>query len=140
MDKNKVALTTAERIESFKIGTLAAIAFTLSYSLTILSLSRMFGIFSPLGWLSVAIAFLSGFLFGVTYRYIVQNQENPHLKDGAVLAFGLVRGLVPLETTTSEGFNEHLPLIGLFLAQSLLCFAITRSVLDLAFGNGWLKP
>jgi hypothetical protein len=36
-------------------------------------------------------------LFGVTYRYIIQEDSNPQLKAGAVLAFGLVRGLTVLD-------------------------------------------
>lgn len=138
MPNNKVTLTVAERIESLKIGLLAAIAFTLAYILILLIQLRLLTESVPLGWVQIAVACFSGFLFGVTYRYIVQNQENPHLKDGAVLAFGLVRGLVPLET--SEGLNEQALILSLFLGESLFCFAVARRCLDLAFQNGWLKP
>lgn len=131
-------MTVAERIESLKIGLLAAFAFTLAYLITLLIQLRLLTELIPLGWVQLAIACLSGFLFGVTYRYIVQNQENPHLKDGAVLAFGLVRGLVPLET--SNGLNAHVLSLSLFVGESLFCFAVARWCLDLAFSYGWLKP
>lgn len=137
MNNNKTTLTVAERIESLKIGCLAAIAFTLAYLIMLLVQFRLFTEFN-FGGVQIAIAALSGFLFGVTYRYIVQNQENPHLKDGAVLAFGLVRGLVPVET--SNGLNEHLLSLSLFLGESLFCFAVARLCLDVTFQNGWLKP
>lgn len=131
-------ITVAERIESLKIGLLAAFAFTSAYIITLLIQLRLLTELIPLGWVQLAIACLSGFLFGVTYRYIVQNQENPHLKDGAVLAFGLVRGLVPLET--SNGLNAHVLSLSLFVGESLFCFAVARWCLDLAFSYGWLKP
>ncbi|GFE68309.1 hypothetical protein [Chroococcus sp. FPU101] len=138
MNHNHTTLTVAERIESLKIGILAAFAFTLAYLITLLIQLRLLTELIPLGWVQLAIACLSGFLFGVTYRYIVQNQENPHLKDGAVLAFGLVRGLVPLET--SNGLNDHALSLSLFVGESLFCFAVARWCLDLAFSSGWLKP
>jgi hypothetical protein len=137
MNNNKTALTVAERIESLKIGCLASLAFTLTYLMMLLVQLRLLTEFN-FGWVQIAIAALSGFLFGVTYRYIVQNQENPHLKDGAVLAFGLVRGLVPLER--SDGLNEHILSLSLFLGESLFCFAVARWCLDATFQNGWLKP
>ncbi|PSF39418.1 hypothetical protein C7H19_01115 [Aphanothece hegewaldii CCALA 016] len=138
MDNNNTTLTITERIESLKIGCLAAIAFTLTYLITLLIQLNFLTEFNAMGWTQVSIAALSGFLFGVTYRYIVQNQENPHLKDGAVFAFGLVRGLVPLETT--DGANEQIIALCFFLGESLLCFAVARWCLDIAFFYGWLKP
>lgn len=138
MNNNHTALTIAERIESLKIGFLAAVAFTVAYLLTLVIQLKFVSDLTSFGWVQIAIAALSGFLFGVTYRYIVQNQENPHLKEGTVLAFGLVRGLVPLET--SNGLNEHFLSLSLFVGESLFCFAIARWCLDLAFSYGWLKP
>lgn len=53
--------------------------------------------------MSGAIAFFSGLLFGVTYRYLIRSDKNPQLKAGGVLAFGLVRGLTQIEL----GWNSH---------------------------------
>jgi cellobiose-specific phosphotransferase system component IIC len=101
-------MTATERIESLKAGTLAALSFTLAYSITVvgnnLVLVEQFEVLASLQitiavnlLVRVAAAWLSGFLFGVTYRYVIREDKNPHLKSGAVLAFGLVRGLAPVE-------------------------------------------
>jgi hypothetical protein len=55
--------------------------------------------------LSGIILGFSGFLFGVTYRYIIRVDTNPHLKTGGILVFGLVRGLTQIEV----GWNLTLP-------------------------------
>jgi hypothetical protein len=101
-------LTTAERIESLKAGILAGLSLVLAYGITTvgnsLVLVAQVEALAPLQITTVvnlivrvAIAFFSGFLFGVTYRYVIRDDKNPHLKSGAVLAFGLVRGLAPVE-------------------------------------------
>ncbi|XHX80112.1 MAG: hypothetical protein RBJ76_09355 [Stenomitos frigidus ULC029] len=144
----------AERLESVKAGLVGA-----------LTASAIFGaLLLAQGWVSLrftqfaagspdadhlrlviggAIAALSGFLFGITYRYIIRQDQNPHLKSGAVLAFGLVRGLALVEGTLHEPIalvpSTLLPL-ALLGAESLLLFAGTRLVLDSALASGWVKP
>lgn len=82
-------------------------------------------------FLRAVVAWLSGFLFGVTYRYTVRSEPaNPFLKDGVVLAFTLVRGLAPVETVDSS-FDG--PLLIVLVIESLLCFAIARLTLDRVF-------
>lgn len=85
-----------------------------------------------------SIAAFSGFLFGITYRYVIRQDHNPHLKSGAVLAFGLVRGLVQVEC----GLQAHLPLLSLAISagESILLFAIARTGVDLTIQQGWVKP
>ncbi|MEL7034107.1 MAG: hypothetical protein AAFO04_00585 [Cyanobacteria bacterium J06592_8] len=83
------------------------------------------------------IAFLSGFLFGITYRYVVRSDDNPHLGSGAVLAFGLVRGLGELDAKLNLQENEVLFVI--LVAESILLFAVTQVILDLALKQGWVK-
>lgn len=138
-----------ERIESIKAGSLAALAIAVAFSLTTLSNSVLAQQFKPLSGLqatnlnmpllvSGAIATLAGFLFGVTYRYVIREDRNPHLKSGAVLAFGLVRGLAQIDV----GLNLQgtlLPFIVLAV-ESILLFAIARLVLDLAIQQVWIKP
>ncbi|MDJ0636429.1 MAG: hypothetical protein QNJ34_24845, partial [Xenococcaceae cyanobacterium MO_188.B29] len=80
------------------------------------------------------IAWISGFLFGVTYRYIIRGDRNSHLNDGAVLAFGLVRGLALLEETTVLSSGSIL------LIESVICFALARLSLDLALKYKLIKP
>jgi len=140
---------SAERIESLKAGILAAFSFTIAYGLLVIAnnflLFKQFEVFAFLPSISVleltskvAIAFLSGFLFGITYRYIIREDKNPHLKDGAVLAFGLVRGLAAIEV--KQNLSEVVWLLSLLTIESIICFAIARSALDFALQHHWLKP
>jgi cellobiose-specific phosphotransferase system component IIC len=142
-------LTDAERIESLKAGTLAALSFVLAYSLTVvgngLVLAAQFEGLATLQITSatnllvnVAIAWLSGFLFGVTYRYVIRSDQNPHLKSGAVLAFGLVRGLAPVEV--EQNLTEAFWSLSILGIESILCFAIARFTLDWTFHRHWIKP
>ena len=134
-----------ERIESVKAGIAAAAVFGLTEFALILTHSsvnfRLFANFQ-LGQFNslveyvqhLVIACISGFLFGVTYRYIIRGDRNPHLQDGAVLAFGLVRGLASIEGT------QFTILWGLTIVESVLCFAIARLTLDMALKLKLLKP
>lgn len=136
-----------ERIESVKAGLIGAIAFTLAalvllvvqglVSDLILKLNTNFGVISWISAIELAIGAVSGFLFGVTYRYIIRSDRNSHLQDGAVLAFGLVRGLALVERNLV--LSELLSLAGLVL-QSIICFAIARLILDLAIARKLIKP
>ena len=139
-----------ERIESLKAGLLGAIAC----GITAILLSLLVGTIwpelypsnlqsslslGPLPWqtLGWAIATLTGFLFAVTYRYIIRQDPSSHLRSGAVLAFGLVRGLAQVETAWL--LESEVVLILWMLGESLLLVAIARVVLDLAFNQGLLK-
>ncbi|MFM5982633.1 MAG: hypothetical protein ACKO9I_19340 [Sphaerospermopsis kisseleviana] len=88
--------------------------------------------------LSAVIAGFSGFLFGVTYRYIIRVDKNSHLKSGAVFAFGLVRGLTQIEFGWSFN-NTILPFL-ILAAESIFWFALAVTLLDLAISLTWLKP
>jgi hypothetical protein len=66
----------------------------------------------------------------MTYRYIIRTDRNHHLKSGAVLAFGLVRGLAQVEVT--DFALDRLLLNGVLVVESLLVFAIARYALDYA--------
>lgn len=145
---NKSSELTAERIESLKAGMLAALSFTLAYSLTVvgntLVLAEQFETLAALPITTaldlvvrVAVAWLSGFLFGVTYRYVIREDKNPHLKEGAVLAFGLVRALAPVEG--QPNLTDAFWLLGVLGMESILCFAIARLTLDWALHH-WVKP
>jgi hypothetical protein len=136
-------LDFAERLESLKAGSFSAIAAAIIFSsLTLLHgflpdflpLSQPPATLTSLG-IKGAIAVLSSFLFGITYRYIVRQDQNPHLKSGAVLAFGLVRGLAQVELLWQT------PAIGLavLVGESLLLFAGDRLLLDWALSRAWLK-
>lgn len=146
-DAARIDLT--ERIESLKAGILGAVAAAFAFGMLILLndrglASQLPGItglptaqnFSSLV-ISGAIAKLSGFLFGVTYRYIIRQDKNLHLKSGAVLAFGLVRGLAQVDVAHLQ--TTWLPLV-LMVGESMFLFAIVRLILDWALAQQWVKP
>ncbi|HEY9624412.1 MAG TPA: hypothetical protein V6C78_28915 [Crinalium sp.] len=130
-----MSATQLERIESLKIGVISGTATSVSFSLIALTHSLIVSS-SPslLDWaswpivVSGAIAFISGFLFGVTYRYVVQAAPNPHLKSGAVMAFGLVRGLAQLDVGLQLQGNPVL--MAVQVGESVVMFAIAALILD----------
>ena len=132
--------TVTERIESLKAGIIGAVAFTIAELIVLVVRSLIVPVLTsnPSGMIiDIAIGAISGFLFGVTYRYIIRGDRNSHLNDGAVLAFGFVRGLALVEPNLT--LSELLS--GLFLIiSSIVCFAIARIVLDLAIARELIKP
>ncbi len=94
----------------------------------------------------LAIALISGFLFGVTYRYIIRQDDSTHLRSGAVLAFALVRGLARLDQRGLGSplrewglLQAELFLVLVLLGQSWVMFAIARWALDIGLRRGWLQ-
>ncbi len=142
-------LLQAERIESFKAGVIGAIATTLTFLLTlvlhaVLALRLQFPmpplpmtVFSAPGLVSAVGVAITGFLFGITYRYIIRQDDNPQLKSGAVLAFGLVRGLAQMDLGLALKATPWAVL--LLTAESMLLMAIARFALDGAIERGWVK-
>jgi hypothetical protein len=130
-----------ERIESVKAGSLSGIAAGMSYCL-MMTVDRFVLDGSVLSIVSLglelAIAIVCGFLFGVTYRYIIRTDRNDHLNSGAMLAFGLVRGLAQIDVTEFE--LSQLWLDGLIIGKSILLFAISRYTLDYALAASWILP
>ena len=133
-----------ERIESVKAGIVSAGAFVLIELVILVALVAQDSGFNLAiatidgTWLvRLMVGAVSGFLFGVTYRYIIRGDRNSHLNDGAVLAFGLVRGLALIENHLV--LSELLSVLFLII-QSIVCFAIARFVLDLAMARKFIKP
>lgn len=131
----------AERIESLKAGALAAIATVGLYALTVpaqgLAIAHAFD-GTVAVWVRGAIAALTGFLFGVTYRYTIRQDANPQLKAGAVMAFALVRGLAQVDVEFTP--NYSLQALSWHLLESCLLFIAAVAVLDWAMRRGWVKP
>ena len=124
-------ITLKERIESIQVGSISALAFLVPY-LLFLTVDRLFlgeSITVIGAFVKISGAIISGFLFGVTYRYVVRNDDNPHLKDGTVAAFALVRGLVPLQLSTDLIADAWQ--LSLFLGESFICFLSSRLLLEL---------
>lgn len=133
-----------ERIESLKAGVVGGLSFCLAYGLTLWANALNLDLLIPLHmsgeideWLRWGGAWASGFLFGVTYRYIVRNDRNPHLKGGAVAAFAIVRGVAPIELERS--LTEHFGVWVVFGVESLFCCFSAFLALDLALRRGWVQ-
>ncbi|MCV3215041.1 hypothetical protein OGM63_16230 [Plectonema radiosum NIES-515] len=139
-----------ERLESLKAGIFGGLSMSLTFVITSflnnLLLAKYFVALSILQlniqddswWVSGAISCFCGLLFGVTYRYIIRSDDNPQLKAGGVLAFGLVRGLTQIDV----GFccySTILPFVVL-AAESIVWFALCAIALDTAIQFGFLKP
>lgn len=131
------------RIASIKSGLIGAIAIGLvATATTWISTVPAVPLASPntsLSWfVNLAVAISSGFFFGVTYRYIVRQDDNLHLSSGAVGAFGMVRSLAIIETLWQDAFT---PLLWLLVAgESFLWFAVARYALDFAIQQDWIQP
>lgn len=140
----------AERLESLKAGIIAALSLFVAGIITnlvnSLVLARYFVVLDSLrvntvNWQLVAsgaIAAICGLLFGVTYRYIIREDNNPQLKAGAVLAFGLVRGLSQLDLKLYIP-GSILPVVILAI-ESIVWFAVAAIALDWTIQLGWVKP
>lgn len=136
-----------ERIESVKAGLVGAGTFAIAELIVVLLRATTIKALPQynlapviLNWellLQISFGAISGFLFGVTYRYIIRDDRNSHLNDGAVFAFGLIRGLALIENNLI--WSEILSLIFL-ITQSIVCFAISRFILDLAISRKLIKP
>jgi hypothetical protein len=138
-----------ERIESVKAGSLSGIAAGMSYCLMMTVDRFLLGGYSrSLVGLGLEVSFtqcrlcliaiITGFLFGVTYRYIIRTDQNNHLNSGAVLAFGLVRGLAQVDVAEFE--LAQIWMDGLIVSKSILLFSIARYTLDYALAASWVLP
>ncbi|EKV01701.1 hypothetical protein Lepto7375DRAFT_3879 [Leptolyngbya sp. PCC 7375] len=131
-----------ERVESIKAGGLAALTGTgVSAMLIALHPHLLSASALTTGILRVAVATVCAFLFGVTYRYIVRNDSNPHLRSGAVGAFALTRSLGQLESITPPdlALSGALPL-AVPIVESFGLFICIRLVLDWGLKQQWFQP
>jgi hypothetical protein len=140
----------AERLESVKAGIFGGLSLCLTFLITSflnnLLLAKYFTALSIFQlniqdwhwWISGGISCFCGLLFGVTYRYIIRSDENPQLKAGGVLAFGLVRGLTLVDVGLCC-YSTILPFV-IVAAESIVWFAIAAIALNTAIKLGWVKP
>ncbi len=138
-----------ERIESIKAGGIAALT---GLGVGILLVSLDMGL-SNHSWIAPSpttasivrmfVAIICAFLFGVTYRYIVRQDQNPHLRSGAVGAFALTRSLSQLENSAlpdlGTSWSQLLPL-ALPVMESFGFFLVLRLVLDWALSCQLIRP
>ncbi|NJL62522.1 MAG: hypothetical protein HC903_12695 [Methylacidiphilales bacterium] len=143
-----------ERLESVKAAILSAFCLALMFSFTTFANNQLFaksflGI-EPLEqkqlridflgshwWISAGIAAFSGFLFGITYRYIIRTNNNQQLKSGGIMAFGLVRGLAQVDVGIRYTSNI-VPLV-VVAGESILWFGLAALILDLFMQLGWIQ-
>jgi small basic protein len=141
------SLSLEERFESLKAGLIsggmAAIAEGLFQSLQVYVWPKLEPaeilelLFATTFWADFAIAGLSGFLFGVTCRYAIRQDNNPHLSSGVVLAFGLVRGLA--QVRLDEVTVQDVSLVLFAILESIVLFAIAYVGLSISIRKGWVK-
>ncbi len=142
-NQSEVMSVAQARIVSVKSGLIGAIAVGIAAILTTgfarITTAPLNAPDTLLAWfVNLAVAIASGFFFGVTYRYIVRQDDNLHLSSGAVGAFGMVRSLTMIETLWQDAFT---PLLWLLIAgESFLWFAIARYTLDFAIHKDWIQP
>ncbi|PZV14722.1 MAG: hypothetical protein DCF20_12110 [Pseudanabaena sp.] len=147
-------LSVADRIESFKAGFLGAIASVFAFFAIALlhhflknfltaQLISSFELSSPLILLiKLGMIGFSGFLFAVTYRYIVRRDRNSHLKSGAILAFACIRSFATIDLDLPK--LTLLPLVQLVFAIAILLLeniawlAIVQSILETAIQHKWI--
>ena len=148
-------LSLADRIESLKAGCLGAIASVFAFFaialchhflqnyLTSVPLISNFELGMPLTLLiKLGMIGFSGFLFAVTYRYIVRRDRNSHLKSGAILAFACIRSVAIVDHELTSLIQ--LPLISMALAIAILLIeniawlAIIQSLIETAMQHKWI--
>jgi hypothetical protein len=148
-------LSLADRIESFKAGFLGAIASVFAFFviallhhlgpkvLPKLQLINSFELDKPLILLvKLGMIGFSGFLFAVTYRYIVRSDRNSHLKSGAILAFACIRSFATIDRDLPTFIN--LPLIpvtvaiAILLLENITWLAIVQNILETAIQHQWI--
>ena len=142
-----------ERIESIKAGGLSALSGAIACTLLILLTATSWTTGSVSVWITqivypaeivhIAVVTVCAFLFGVTYRYVIRQDRNPHLRSGAVGAFALTRSLSQLENTDWTRLNLDWRTV-LSMAEPIVesfgLFLILRLVLDWAFYQQWIQP
>ncbi|GBO55636.1 hypothetical protein APA_3787 [Pseudanabaena sp. lw0831] len=151
-------LSVADRIESFKAGFLGAIASvfaffaisTLHYVLhhflqnfLTVQLISSFELGNPFILLiKLGMIGFSGFLFAVTYRYIVRRDRNSHLKSGAILAFACIRGFATIDrdlpALTLLPLVQMALAIAILLLENIFWLAIVQSILETAIQHKWI--
>jgi hypothetical protein len=129
-----------ERIESLKAAVLSGSALAaIAVIGTVINPEFMK---LPTIALEVGIAGFSGGLFGITYRHLLSQshdeQQNEHLKSGAIGAFALVRGLAQAELFWV--YRHNLWAVGIAIIESFVLFGVGALVLDLALKLNWIKP
>ncbi|KMZ66192.1 hypothetical protein ZOSMA_2G02030 [Zostera marina] len=134
----------AERLESLKAaivssiaGTLAALPISLTVAISEMQLIQ-----------NLVVISISCFLFGATFRYAMRRDlDNIHLKTGTCAAFGIVKGLAAVDTSTKSlldfndiGFMQQVLEQAVYFSESILIFIFSAIALDFCFKAELLDP
>lgn len=135
-NNSKVSPLWKERFESIKAGLLSGLVLaTIAFLGSFINPEFMR---IPTIALEVGIAGFSGGLFGITYRHLVSQGQDEHLKSGAIGAFALVRGLAQAELFWV--YRGNLWAVGIAIVESFVLFGMAALFLDLALKIRWIKP
>jgi hypothetical protein len=139
-DPDRIESLKAAFITGLTAGLVAAVILgirrSMSLGLVDALQSTMTGLGGQTFWVGVAIASLSGSLFGITYRYAIRQDDNPQIKLGTVFAFTLVRGLALVNVAAALSLGGWPLLTGVL--ESLVIFATAGAMLELAFRLKWV--
>lgn len=131
-----------ERLESLKAGAIGAGAIALFWiGLTLFAEPLDSFSLENQGIRAIAIA-VSGFLFGVTYRYAVGNTFDIQVELGVIFAFAGVRGLAFFESIilpADDFVNLFVTATG-FVLKALGEFAIAGLIVGFSLRQNWIKP
>ena len=125
-----------ERIESIKAGILTGLAIAAIAGIGAVVNPEFMRL--PTIALDVCIAGFSGGLFGITYRHLVSQGQDEHLKSGAIGAFALVRGLAQAELFWV--YRENLWAVGIAIVENFVMFGVAALLLDFAIKAQWIQP
>lgn len=129
----RAASRSRERGESLKAGVGGAFSFTLVCTLATI-INAFLDVPTLGGRLGLGAALGCGFLFGITYRYVVRADTNAFLRQGAVFAFGLTRAAGAIAS------EESWLIWGLNGAEGLAGYTAAAAAIDIALARGWLQP
>ena len=125
-----------ERFESIKAGILTGLAIAVIAGIGAVINPEFMRL--PTIGLDVSIAGFSGGLFGITYRHLVSQGQDEHLKSGAIGAFALVRGLAQAELFWV--YRANLWAVGIAIVESFVMFGVAALLLDFALNARWIQP
>ncbi len=125
-----------ERFESIKAGILTGLAIAVIAGIGAVINPEFMRL--PTIALDVSIAGFSGGLFGITYRHLVSQGQDEHLKSGAIGAFALVRGLAQAELFWV--YRANLWAVGIAIVESFVMFGVAALLLDFALNARWIQP
>jgi hypothetical protein len=137
-DPDRIESLKTAAVAGFAAGLAATVIFGIRWGMALGLQEALNSVVTGLSgeafWVGVAIATLSGSLFGITYRYAIRQDDNAQIKLGVIFAFALVRGLALVNVAAALSLQGW-PFVTAVL-ESMVLFATAGAGLELLF---WLK-